>query len=343
MNEIKNWILNINNSPKLSLNSCLFISGASGSGKSYIINKIANQLDLFIIHINSNNCSTSSQLNDFLTKSFVSSLIQILTNNNSKKIIIIDDFDVLLMLDNTINLSLYNFILNNTNKLKNIPIVVIINNETIKKIGEIKKRCKIIEINKLDEYDIYDILKSYNEKLELGEALKIIKDTDYNINDAIKILNNSKFNDKDDNINFNELYEITYNRSLIKKLLLKEPWIIPLNFHENLITELSNNRKGLKKDRDEFYKSFIMNFCLFDVFMAKNPDISLDLFVLMIKKIYDFPLKKNKGIKEKTNFTKMLSYLSLQKKNNKNAFKSSFPFSQIDNYHSTLSNRKFIY
>ena len=343
MNEIKTWILDVFNSPKLSFNSCLFISGISGCGKSYLVNKIAKQLELFIININSNNCSSANNLSDLLIKSFTSSLIQILTNNNSKKIIIIDDFEVLINLDNTINLSLYNFIVNNTDKLRNIPIIVIINNETIKKIGDIKKKCKIIEIKKIDEYDIYDILRSNNPELLFGDALKIIKESDYNINEALRILNNFKFNKKDDIINFNELYEINYNSSLIKKLLLKEPWIIPLNFHENLISELMNNRKGLRKDKEDFYKSFILNFCLFDIFMGKNPDISLDIFVLMIKRIYDFPLKKTKIDREKTNFTKMLSYLSLQKKNNKNAFKSSFPFSQIDNYHSNLSNRKFIY
>ena len=75
--------------------------------------------------------------------------------------------------------------------------------------------------------------------------------------------------------------------------------------------------------------------------MGKTNDISLDLFISIIRKLYDFPRKKEN--KEKQNFTKMLSYLSLQKKNNKNAFKSSFPFQQIGKYHSTIINRKFIY
>ena len=75
--------------------------------------------------------------------------------------------------------------------------------------------------------------------------------------------------------------------------------------------------------------------------MNKSNEISLDLFICIIKKLYDFPSKKEK--RDKQNFTKMLSYLSLQKKNNKNAFKSSFPFQQIGKYHSTIINRKFIY
>jgi hypothetical protein len=339
MEEIKKWIIDNYLNEKLSFNSCLFISGVSGSGKSYLINKIIKDMDLFLISINSNNCSSSTQLIDLLMKSFISSLIQILTNNNSKKIIVIDDFDVLNSLDNTINLALYNFILNNQ-KLKNIPIIIIINNEIIKKIGEIKKKCKIIEIKKLGEYEIFDILKTYKEDIELGEALKIISETDYNINEAIKMINNLRFNNNDNFFDFNDIYLNNFNRNHLRKLLLKEQWIIPLNFHENLINEL-NNRKGKKKDKDEYYKKFIIDFCYFDLFMNKSNEISLDLFISIIRKLYDFPNKKDKI--EKQNFTKMLSYLSLQKKNNKNAFKSSFPFQQIGKYHSTIINRKFIY
>lgn len=339
MEEIKKWIIDCYSFSKLSINSCLFVSGVSGCGKSYIISKIIKDMNLFPININSNNCSSSSQLLDLLTKSFVSSLIQILTNNNSNKIIVIDDFDVLTTFDSTINLTLYNFI--NNSKLKNIPIIVIINNEIIKKIGEIKKKCRIIEIKKLCEYDIYEILKIYKNDLEFGDALRIINESNYNVNEAIKIVNKNNYNNNDIFISSSDLYNSGFNRNNLKLLLLKEQWIIPLNFHENLIYELTTNRKGTKKDKDEFYKFFIYNFCYFDIFMNKNYDYSIDLFISIIKELYEFPLKKNS--KNKNNFTKMLSYLSLQKKNNKFVFKSSFPFNQINNYHSNIINRKFIY
>jgi adenylate kinase family enzyme len=52
--EIKQWIINCYSYSKLSFDSCLIISGSSGSGKSYLINKIVKDLDLFHISINSN-------------------------------------------------------------------------------------------------------------------------------------------------------------------------------------------------------------------------------------------------------------------------------------------------
>lgn len=342
MKIISDWIFSSYENQKLSFNSCLFISGNSGIGKSYIINKIATDLELFIINIDSNNCSSSSQLSDLLLKAFVSSLIQILTNNNKKKIIIIDDFEILMAIDNTINICLYNFILNNQSKFKHIPIIIIINNDLIKKIGEIKKKCKIIELPKMEIDDIYKILLIYNEKLTLNETIKIIDETNGNLANAIKIVNKTNYNNNDDLIITEDLFGNKYDRNKFKSIILKEQWIIPLNFHENLIIELINNRKGIKKEKEDFYKKFIINFCYFDFFINNNNDIGIDFFITSIAGLFKFDLKKNKN-KKKGNFTKMLSYLSLQKKNNKNSYKSTFPINQFGNYHLMMVNKKFNY
>lgn len=345
MTEIKNWIINSYINNKLSFNSCLFITGYSGTGKTFLINKIITELNLFKISIDSFNCSNSPQFIDLLTKAFISSLIQTLTNNHLKKIIIIDDFDILLALDNTINLSLYNFIFNNKNSLRHIPIIILMShNELIKKLGDIKKKCLFMEMPKLDDNYIYEILKNYNNNLKLNEAIEIINKTNYNINEAIKIINKTNFNDNDDIIKINDLYSNDFNREKLYKIILKEQWIITLNIHENMLNELLTNRKGYKKNKEIYYKKFILDFCYFDIFMAKDNNIGIDFFISIIYELFKFPLIKNK-INNTSNFTKMLSYLSLQKKYNKNKYnyKNGLPLNQIGNYHLNLINRKFIY
>jgi len=339
---IKEWILSSFINSKLSFNSCIFITGYSGVGKTYIINKIAKELNFFIININSHNCSSSIQFTDLLHKAFVSSLIQILTNNTQKKIIIIDDFDILMAIDNTINISLFNFINININKLNHIPIICIINTDLIKKIGEIKKKCNIIPIPNLDEYEFHKILLTYNNNINFQQTLKIINDTNYNLSKAIKIITYTEYNKIDDIININDLYSNIFDRDKFKLIILKEQWIIPLNFHENIISEIINNRKGIKKNKEDFYKKFIKNFCYFDVLMHNNNEIGIEFFISIISGLYEFQLKKKKESLN-NNFTKMLSYLSLQKKNNKNSYKSTFPLNQIGNYHLSTINKKFLY
>jgi SpoVK/Ycf46/Vps4 family AAA+-type ATPase len=344
MEVIKSWITDsYENNKKLSLNSCLFISGNSGTGKTHSINNIAKELNLFIVNIDSFNCSSSVQLNDLLMKSFISSLIQILTSNTAKKIIIIDDYDILIALDNNINITLYNFINNNTNKLKHIPIICIINNSIVKKLGDIKKKCKIMNFPNMNEYEIYEILKIYNSKITFSDALKIIIKYNYNLSDIIKTISNTYYDNNDEIIINDYIYSNNFNRDYLRRIVSKEQWLIPLNFHENIIIELYNNRNGIKKEKEIFYKNFLLNFCYFDVIMNKSNEIGIELFISIIEGLFKIPNKKNKKVKL-ANFTKMLSYLSLQKKNNKNFYNNkSFPFHNIGNYHLNIINRKFIY
>lgn len=342
MDTIKDWIINSYDNKKLSFNSCIFMTGYSGIGKTYSINNLCKNLELFIINIDSFNCCTSAQMNDLLSKSFVSSLVQILTNNNSKKIIIIDDFDILLALDSTINITLYNFIQTNSEKLKHIPIICIINNNIVKRLGDIKKKCKIFETPKMSNLEIYEILKSYKTDLKFNEAVKLIDNPDFNLANAIRMVTNTYFNHNDDIIAIDDLYSNVFNRNNLRRIINKEQWIIPLNFHENLITELYENRKGIKKQKELFYKSFLMNLCYFDIIMSKCNEIGIELFICIIEGLFKIPNKKNKNTRL-SNFTKMLSYLSLQKKTNKSNYNKSFPFQHIGNYHLTLINRKFIY
>jgi len=344
MEVIKNWIIeSYENNKKLSIDSCLFISGNSGYGKTYSINNIANELNLFIINIDSFNCASSNQLNDILIKSFTSSLIQILTSNNSKKIIIIDDYDILIALDNNINITLYNFINNNKNKLKHIPIICIINNSIVKKLGDIKKKCKIINFPNMNEYEIFKILQKYNSNLVFSDTLKIIIKNNYNLSNIIKIISNTYFDNNDDILINDYIYSNNFNRDYLRRIIIKEQWLIPLNFHENIITELYNNRNGNIKSKELFYKNFLLNFCYFDIIMNKSNEIGIEFFISIIQELFKIPNKKTKKIKL-GNFTKMLSYLSLQKKNNKIFYNNkTFPFYNIGNYHLNSINRKFIY
>ena len=335
MDYIKNWILTPRD--KLSYNSCLFITGNSGIGKSYRINKLCIELDLFIININSYNCCTSKQLTDLLFKAFVSSLIQQLTNNSQNKIIIIDEFETLLSFDSTMNIHLLNFL---TTVHKHIPIICIVSNNI--KLGEIKKQCILYELPLLTDIEIHNILLSYNPNINLIDSKNILIQSNYNIKTCIQIITNTYYNNNDKILDIMELYANNFNRDNFKRIIYKDQWLIPLKFHENLIIEL-NNRNGLKLAKNIFYKNFISNFCFFDIIMNKNNEIAIDYFISVINTLFLFKHKNNK-MHSLTNFTKLLSYLSLQKKNNKKIYKLLIPNNHFNgNYHLSIINRKFIY
>jgi hypothetical protein len=337
------WLQTFNYDIKISAESCIIVAGPTSIGKSYSINSICNYLDYEITLIDNNNCHNSQYLKDIICKSTSSSFIQILTNNFKKKVIIIDNFDSLFISDKTINLTLLRILLDN--KLKNIPIICVSNNDIIKKIGDIKKVCNIYTLTTPNNDEITEILQS--KDVDTNNIDKLCSNSNGNLNKLFRDITNDN-NDilYSDSIDYtsdiNILYSTNFNRSQTKKILIKDPWMIPLKFHENLIINLNNRNISLNK-YNEYYKSFMYIMCIYDYYMFKeNIEICVELFA---SKVYYLSILKykNNATSNIGNFTKMLSYLSLQKKNIKNNYNiKNMPLYQLSNYHISLCNRKFI-
>ena len=337
------WLQKFNYDIKISAESCIIVAGPTSIGKSYSINSICNYLDYEITLIDNNNCHNSQYLKDIICKSTSSSFIQILTNNFKKKVIIIDNFDSLFISDKTINLTLLRILLDN--KLKNIPIICVSNNDIIKKIGDIKKVCNIYTLTTPNNDEITEILQS--KDVDINNIDKLCSNSNGNLNKLFRDIHNDN-NDilYSDSIDYtsdiNILYSTNFNRSQTKKILIKDPWMIPLKFHENLIINLNNRNISLNK-YNEYYKSFMYIMCIYDYYMFKeNIEFCVELFA---SKVYYLSILKykNNATSNIGNFTKMLSYLSLQKKNIKNNYNiKNMPLYQLSNYHISLCNRKFI-
>jgi hypothetical protein len=347
------WLRNFNYDTKISAQSCIIVAGPTSIGKSYSIHSISKYLNCETILIDNNNCYNSQFLKDIIYKSTSSSFIQILTNNFQKKVIIVDNFDALFMSDKTINITLLKILLEN--KLKNIPIICISNNDIIKKIGDIKKLCVMHLLSTPSNDEITEITGTSEISKRCcinsnGNLNKLFRDmSNANAANAANAIPSSTsdllYSDSIENTSdINILYSTEFNRHQTKAILIKDPWMIPLKFHENLIMSLNNRLLSLNK-YNEYYKSFMYIMCLYDYYMFKNNiEFCVELFASKVYYLSLFKYKKNASVASNIgNFTKMLSYLSLQKKNIKNNYNvKRFPLYQISNYHISLCNRKFI-
>ena len=341
---IISWLRDFNYKKKISTDSCIIITGKTCVGKTYSINKICNYLNYEIININNNNCFNSEQLNDVIFKSATSSLLQVLTGNIRNKVIVIDNFDCIYISDKTINTTLLKILTDG--KIKNIPIICISNNEIIKKIGDIKKSCKIYDIvvpTKEEVIENINNMSGHSKKqlghlydLSNGNMQKIFCDVQRNSDEIL--YEEHVENDCDINI----LYLNIFDRNQVIRIINKDPWMIPLKFHENIIIELDNRKISLK-NKIEYYKNFIEIMCLYDYYMFKNNnEACITIFASNVYYLSLFKYKKG-AVSNIGKFTKMLSYLSLQKKNIKQTYKcNNFPLYQVSNYHINLCNRKFI-
>jgi chromosomal replication initiation ATPase DnaA len=141
---------------RLSTKNVLFVAGNSGIGKTYSIQRICNNLNLHVIYISTSKCNSSKELDDLITKTCSSSMLQVLLNDTKQKIIIIDEFESMISIDKTINTTFLNLL--ESKRLKAIPIICITSIDIVKKIGLMKKKCTIINITHPEVNEIYDIL-----------------------------------------------------------------------------------------------------------------------------------------------------------------------------------------
>lgn len=321
------------NKRNISFDSCIIIHGKSGIGKTYKINKICVELKLNTIHFTPSNINNSNDFEDLLEKktTIKKNVVDIFNNvnNDNKKIIIIDDYDILISLDRTINSTLYNIL--NSKKNKNICIVCICNTEILKKIGNIKKKCKIFECEKLNKIEIKKILKN-NKKINEKRLEQIIDKIDGNIANGIIMIDHESNKEVDCIIDNEYIYKNNIKIDNIIRLIWTDTWLISLRFHENLINVLKN-RKSELKIKNLYYKNFINDFCLFDLLINRNLiELAIDIISYQIFILSNIEIK-NKTIKTDNNFTKLLSYLSLQKKNSKKGFNFNSHYYQIGSYH----------
>ena len=340
--EVLEWLKNFDiiAEPKISNKSCIFIAGISCIGKTYSIKSICNHLNYHIINIDSNNCYNSKQLFDIIDKGITSSLMQIIAKSSSKKVILIDNFDAILTGDRTINSTLLSIL--TENKYKNTPIICITNYEILKKLGDIKKICKIYELEVPTDKEISKILKNdiTSESSESLKSSKLSKSS--NNGNIFKAINNINSDIIDKIYDIEYLYDLKYDKDIIYRILLTEQWLIPLRYHENLIIELNNRIMPITK-LNSFYKNYMSIIIYYDIFMYNNlNDNAIDIFTNQIYNLSKLNYKKKQKSKM-DNFTKILSYLSLQKKYIKNSYSTDFPLYQIGNYHTNLLNKKFIY
>lgn len=341
--DILYWLRDFDYNCRISEKSCIILSGPSCVGKTYSIKQICKYLSYYMTHIDHSTCTNVSHLKDIIFKTTTSSLVQVLTNAPNKKVIIIDNFDAMFVADKTICTGLLKLLAEK--KLKNIPIICITNNDIIKKMGDIKKYCKVFEVAGPTQDDVIHLLSDKN--MSIKHIKDIYTQSHGNMQRFFEMINganhtksNKEFKN-DTHADVKILYDYYLSRDVIRRTIDTDTWLIPLRFHENIILELNNCKIPMYKKRD-YYKLFMDIICLYDLFMSKNKiETAVDLFASAVYSLSLLHYKKQEQIKI-GNFTKILSYLSLQKKGVKQAYNSNFPLYQLSNYHVNLYSRKFI-
>lgn len=290
---------------KMDHQSCIVILGAPGIGKTYGVEKVCEILGIHIKKIDSTNCKSIKELSDLFVKMSSTNLQEILEQKTRKKIIFIDEFEILIQMDRNIPSILYQLIdtsVSGNKSLPYIPVVIACNDNMEKKLGDIRRYCKTIHLKHPTVADVLLMLRTYTQKNNMkisadvllhiaenvaGNMLQALHTVQYEL---LKRENNEKIDtvndaDNQEDTDENEIMtnvmaidsmpdiNIMYNnpsRKIAYQLFEEDIWMNPLRFHENLSKEMEL-RKGTKQKKDQIYSKILRSILEWDI-MIQNSD-----------------------------------------------------------------------
>uniref|UniRef100_A0A6C0CTA8 AAA+ ATPase domain-containing protein n=1 Tax=viral metagenome TaxID=1070528 RepID=A0A6C0CTA8_9ZZZZ len=346
---VKKFIENIQNQDKL------IVIGPSGVGKTKCIELVCELYGYEVCKIDSDNCEDSKVFIDRLEKLHQwKTILQTFQNTHKKRILILDEMESLIQMDRNIPSYLIKF-WNRTET--HMPCIIIGQYQAEKKIGELKKMCQIIHFSRIQEKDMFLYLKDRipKGKIKLADLMKTVEVANGSIYSAIQSIleyehhfvkkkNNKKHsmiinNGQDDILKMEYIFSYL-NHEAIDQVLHEDLWIHPLKVLEN----------SSKVYTTEQYASFIPKYLIFEEWMYiqnQNEDLPAGYLTELIyqynQQLYDYK-KKSIGAIE-MDFTKLLSYISTQKKLHRSIYNKcnkDLPIHEIGYYwiHTYLQHNK---
>lgn len=329
---IKDILNNINYDKKI-----IGIVGPSACGKSIICDLIFKELDFNVLDISKKEQINSKELTQLITN-FVNNRTIDSFFKTIKKIIFIDNIDILLSIDKGIISSITNCL--EILKKNNIFIVLTCNINDEKKILDFKKEIEIIKVSYPSIKDtfvyILEIFEKEKYEIEGDKVLELVNQYRGNIREIILSLKDS--NETHDEVVKQNMFKDMNNFEIVKKLtggnkysiddissvLNDDTSMISFLLYENIADELYTNR-DFKNTSILYNKTFIKSYlsindvyiqsCIIEDNMYKSRDWSnYNLMNIMrIMTILNIlnNVEKKKTYKDiKYRFSQLLSKLS---------------------------------
>lgn len=264
----KIWLSNFNNKVE-GTKPALLISGPPGIGKTTLANLILNEFNYDIIEFNASDVRNQKLIRENLMNILGKQSISKLMGGNNSNGIIMDEVDGASTGDKGGISELISFINPNKGKRKKIkikpnyinPIICICNNDSEKKMNDLKKECEYIKFTLPKTNEIYNFAQKIINKEEIkvseedlleivlhsqNDIRKLICNLEYisksNNNNIINTLNTVEKKKIDNNL-FVSVYNILDNFTGFNNILSiyeTDKNLINLLIHENILGFLNN-------------------------------------------------------------------------------------------------------
>lgn len=334
------WLQKGNFPPKLSQASMLYIVGPVGVGKTFGVIEACKTLGLTLQKIDTNDVGNFKEFYDIFHKMCASDITAQLGCVRKESIVfLIDELEAFIALDRTFMSSFQKLI--DTGVLPHARVIITTNNYDPKKeIAGIQR----INLFAPDEGDIISFLRKTFPDEHMETLLRVAETCNGNLSYALRMLQakdggteNTKSNKMDKYVTLSDLY-ISPSIDVARRVFNEDVWIMPLRFHENLVSEWKC-RKGSLVLKKQIYGNMMQNLCIWDMMMSyfKGDDFTIptELLSHSVCKIEKLERKKNAPA-PKDEFARIFSHLSLEKKNMVALEQSSYLTDGLNSFHRHL-------
>lgn len=328
---------------RLEEGDILCITGYSGVGKTVGTRMLVQERGDQCLWLDTSVCSDGKDIYDRILKfhNWMDLRETLRQGNNeyeTRKVIVMDEIDSFLKLDRSVLGQVLQY--KKRYKNKTIPIILIGHRDVFKKIGDIRDFItNHVSLGRLQDIDIFLYLKKRLPKnaIKLTELMKIAEDCKGNVYMAIQgLLSRIGKNKKlllshyvgDEQKTFEEVFECS-NPNTIANLLMEDSWMYPLKIHENIGKVLDEKQYTMFLDGYMFYEYWDYQTRDSVLTDTNSPVHYLAHLILSLT-------EGKKGKMENMEFSKLLSYISTQKKYKKMVFEKVPPQYPLEDVGSTL-------
>lgn len=281
---------------KKTKKNTILVHGGVGTGKSYNINLILNELGFDLCEVNTFNFKGMKQFKLMVEQITKSININIMFSKPKLSVLVIDEFDTLCSIEKNLMSEVSSLInIEKKNNYTPIPIIFICNSILTKKIRDLQKNCLFVKINNPNNYDLTNLSNKINKNENLGlsdiiiqyiieniqndfrkfyeayENIMLYRHEKLNLKKVKNIISN--INEKDFDLATIESCDKIFNNKDLDYEILHQYYdndkiILPLIIYENMYDYLGNSKIN-DKDKIKNLHSSIESICDSNIFESQ--------------------------------------------------------------------------